>query len=403
MRRRRGGGRAEDTARARAKWRSASATIVAPLGEDPDEDGKRNPRVATFRANVAGADACNDPRLVRATARFLQSRTEANAKGIEANARRSHSRSPTPPRWIWDVDVSFVDGVRARAYDADGAALVEAEARTIDLTGERLGAPRAEPGGDRAREPARRFVADDVRVAVRQNLATNVPRVGLRRVFRAVRVGGSRGPALAPPPPPDAWATEPDDAERRGRCDLEPGDDLDGKRESSSDARVKHANTGEHSRDYYRDLRDLEFVGATWDAPCESVVAVDANFAAASSSVAESPRDSQTRFLGRLVREPPWFFVHEPEKGHAAHDDDGDADRRAGSRAREDARVRLPELDAASDASAAAAPSARRARCFRWRPRRPQTRAGGAWRVARGAWSTTTASADRPSTTPNRR
>jgi len=56
------------------------------------------------------------------------------------------------------------------------------------------------------------------------------------------------------------------------------------------------------------------------------------------------PRDSQTRILGRHVREPwePWFFVHEPEKGHAAHDDDGDADRRAGSRAREDARVRLP-------------------------------------------------------------
>ena len=94
--------------------------------------------MATFRANVAGADACNDPRLVRATARFLQSRTEANAKGIEANATTFPFASPTPPRWIWDVDVSFVDGVRARAYDADGAALVEAEARTIDLTGERL-------------------------------------------------------------------------------------------------------------------------------------------------------------------------------------------------------------------------------------------------------------------------
>ena len=36
-------------------------------------------------------------------------------------------------------------GTRARAYDADGAALVEAEARTIDLTGERLHARTPNP------------------------------------------------------------------------------------------------------------------------------------------------------------------------------------------------------------------------------------------------------------------
>ena len=106
-----GGDDAEDTA-ARAKWRSASATIVAPLGEDPDEDGKRKPRVATFRANVVGADAQRSE-TQRATARFLQSRTEANAKGIEANARRPSVRLRL--RDGSGRDVSFVDGyARAR-------------------------------------------------------------------------------------------------------------------------------------------------------------------------------------------------------------------------------------------------------------------------------------------------
>ena len=144
---------------------------------------------------------------------------------------------------------------------------------------------------------------------------------------------------------------------------------------------MAYANTGEHSRDYYRDLRDLEFVGATWDAPCESVVAVDANFALACVVRRGIHRRFSGSLLGRLVREP-WFFVHESEKGHAAHDDDGDADRRAGSRAREDARVRLPR--------AQPNPGSTSARRWSRRPVFPLASATstdeGGWRVEGGAW-----------------
>ena len=227
---RRGGTTPRDTA-ARAKWRSASATVVAPLGV-ADEDGNK----------PAHGDVSRERRRRGTRATIRDSCARRRCFSIADRGERRRGSGPRPRTIAYasamdlDVDVSFTDGVRARAYDADGAALVEAEARTIDLTGERLGAPRAEPGGDRAREPAAgRFVADDVRVAVRQNLATNVPRVGLRRVFRAVRVGGSRGPALAPPPPPDAWATEP-------------GNDLDEKRENRRRKSAREARTRTRAR-----------------------------------------------------------------------------------------------------------------------------------------------------------
>ena len=141
--------RARNGVRRRRRSSRHSARIPTRM-ENETRAWRRFARTSPARTRATIRDSCARRRV------FFNREPRRTRRGSRRTRPRSHSRSPTPPRWIWDVDVSFVDGVRARAYDADGAALVEAEARTIDLTGERLGAPRAEPGGDRAREPARR-------------------------------------------------------------------------------------------------------------------------------------------------------------------------------------------------------------------------------------------------------
>ena len=127
-------------------------------------------------------------------------------------------------------------------------------------------------------------------------------------------------------------------------------------------------------------------MGATWDAPCESVVAVDANFAAASSSVAESLAILRRAFSGdTFVNRRGSSFTNRRRGTPPTTTTVTLIDARVRARAKMRAFV-SPELDASSDGSAAAAKDAECATCAVFPLASATSTDEGAWRVEGGAW-----------------